>query len=218
MFRQKGMSKKELRAPDEFQLFIMSLTRKYGNYWKVALCVLIAVIVIPLVVAGSSYLQKKKQDQSSFAFFELTKKITPLNPEDRIKEIDNFISKFDGTKSSVQAEILKGKILFDLKKFKEAKALYIDALTKTSDKNFKNFFKFNIALCNQLLGNQNEALDGFLALKSQPLFAADATFFMALHYESAKDIPKAKGLYKEIVDNYKNSLYFNVSKLKYELL
>lgn len=65
MARRKGMSKKELRAPDEFQSFVIELTEKYGNYWKIAVVFLILIIVIPLGISGYKYFNNKKENNAA---------------------------------------------------------------------------------------------------------------------------------------------------------
>ena len=214
MSKKKGMSKKELRAPDEFQTIVLELTEKYGQYWKLALGILILIIVIPLAVTGYNYYEKNKENKAAIGYTQLTNSIKSLPPAKKLSKIDKFLNNYSGTKASFFAMLLKGKILFDIKKFNDAITVYNAVISDSPKEEFKSLAKLNIALCNEKTGKVETAVNQLKNLTNNATVGADATFYLAQLFEKEHKIIEAKNLYQEITDKYKNYPYYKICEIK----
>ena len=218
MSKRKGMTKKELRAPDEFQALVLELTERYGHYWKIALAVIVLIIVIPLSITGYNYYNNKKENNAALGYTQLTNSVKNLNLSEKLNKIDTFIENHQGTKASFFAMLLKGKLLFNDNKFNEALKVYNLIADNSPKEEFKTLAKLNIALCNEKLGNRKKAESILKSLQYDSIAGADATFYLAKLYEKENKIAEAKNLYQEIVDKYKNYPYYRIAEIKTSLL
>ena len=218
MAKRKGLSKKELKAPDEFQLFIIKLTEKYGHYWKIALAVIILIIVIPLAITGYNYYKKGTENKAAEGYTLLTNSIKDLDFNKKIEKIDSFINNHAGTHAAFFAMLLKGKILIEYKKYNKAITVYNNIIDNSEKPEFKNLAKLNIGICYWELHNINKAVEVFKNLKDSPVVGADATYYLAQIYEHQNKLGLAKNLYQEIVDKYKNYPYFRIAEIKTKTL
>ena len=214
MAKRKGMSKKELRAPDEFQTIILELTERYGQYWKIALSILILVIIIPLAITGYNYYKKNIENKAALGYTQLTNSIKSLQPEKKLSRINEFIDRHSGTKASFFAMLLKGKILFDTNKFNDAITVYNNVIANSHREEFKSMAKLNIALCNEKIGKTKTAVNQLKELVSNATVGADATFYLAQIFEKENKKIEAKNLYQEITDKYKNYPYYKICEFK----
>jgi predicted negative regulator of RcsB-dependent stress response len=218
MAKKKGLSKKELRAPDEFQIFIIKLTEKYGRYWKIAVAALILIIAIPIAITGYNYYKKNKENQAASGYTMLTNSIKNLDFNKKISKIDQFIDQYSDTHASFFALLLKGKLLIENKKFKQAINVYNQIIANSEKDEFKNLAKLNLAICYYKIGQMSQASSILESLKNSPIVAADATFYLAQIYEKEHKLKQAKILYQEIIDKYKNYPYYRIAQIKKEVL
>ncbi len=218
MARRKGMSKKELRAPDEFQSFVIELTEKYGNYWKIAVVFLILIIVIPLGISGYKYFNNKKENNAANNFYALSSKIKLFDYQKKIEELNKFLNEYQGTNAAFQAMLLKGRILFENKDYNQAMGVFQKLIDKSPIKELKIQAKLDVALTKLELGKKDDAVNMLLKLTENDITGADASFYLAMIYEKDNNMLKAKSFYREIVDKYKDYPYVEIAKLKLETI
>ena len=218
MARRKGMSKKELRAPDEFQSFVIELTEKYGNYWKIALVILVLIIIIPLGISGYKYFSNKKENNAANNFYALSSKIKIFNYQKKIEQLNKFLNEYQGTNAAFQAMLLKGRILFENKDYNQAMEVFQTLIDKSPIEELKIQAKLDVALTKLKLGKKDEAVNMLLKLTENSITGADAAFYLAMIYEKDNNILKAKSFYQEIVDKYKDYPYVELAKLKLETI
>ena len=218
MARRKGMSKKELRAPDEFQSFVLELTEKYGNYWKIAVVVLLLIIVIPLGISGYKYYKNKQENNAANKFYVLSSQIKSLNYQQKIEKLNGFLNEYQGSNAAFQAMLLKGRILFANKDYNQAMEVFQTLIDKAPIEELKIQGKLDLALAILKLGKKDEALGILLKLTENDITAADAAYYLAMIYEKEGNILKAKSFYQEIVDKYKDYPYVEIAKLKLETI
>jgi predicted negative regulator of RcsB-dependent stress response len=218
MAKRKGMTKKELRAPDEFQSLVLELTERYGHYWKIALAVLILIIIIPLAITGYNYYKTNKENKAAIGYTTLTNSLKSLQLEQKISEIDKFINNHSGTKAAFFAMLLKGKLLYEQNKLEQAVAVFKNIMSQTEEAEFNSLAKLNIALCKEKSGNFNEAVSDLKTLQNDPIAGADATFYLAQIFEKQNKKAEAKNLYQEIVDKYKDYPYYKLAEIKTSVL
>jgi len=218
MSRRKGMSKKELRAPDEFQNFILELTERYGNYWKLALILIAFIIIIPLCFSGYKYFNNKNENKAAVTLSMLTNSIKTLDTKKKIEELDKYLNNYGNTNAAIQALMLKGKILFENNKFGRAAQVFQNIIDKSSIEEFSGQAKLALALCKLKTGDKNSAVNILSELTNNNITGADANFYLALIYEQSNNTLKAKSYYQRIIDKYKNYPYFKMAELKLEHL
>ncbi len=220
MSKRKGMSKKELRAPDEFQAFILELTEKYGNYWKIALVGLVIIILIPIGITVYNYYENNRENSAALQYSILLNKLKMDrgNQDKKLKDINSSISKFKGTHIYYQVLLLKGKVLFDNKKYKEAIKVFDEVISDSNRDEFTSLAKLDKALCFFEMKDINNAKELLNKLTENQLVGDDAKYYLALIYEKEKNFVKAKSYYQEIVDKSKGYPFYKIAQLKLETL
>ncbi len=219
MAKRKGMSKKELRAPDEFQAFILELTEKYGNYWKVALAGLIIVLLIPVGITVYNYYKNNKENQAAMQYSMLLNKLNmDKDSGKKLKDVESSINKFKGTSIYYQVLLLKGEILYNNKKYKDAIDVFNEVISDSDRDEFKSSAKLDKGICYFEMNNLKKAEEIFSNLTNDIIVSADAKYYLALTYEKEGNFMKAKSYYQEIVDNAKDYPFYKIAELKLETL
>jgi predicted negative regulator of RcsB-dependent stress response len=218
MAKKKGMSKKELRAPDEFQSFILELTEKYGNYWKIALAGLIVIILIPLGITVYNYYKNNQENKAALQYSILLDKLRMDAGNMKLKYINSSLDKFKGTSIYYQVLLLKGKALYDNKKFKDAINVFNEVVSDAKREEFISLAKLDKGLCYFEMNDFKNAKEVLNNLTEDVVVGFDAKYYLALIYEKQNNIVKARSYYQEIVDKAKNYPFYKIAQLKLETL
>ena len=209
--KRKGMSKKELKAPDEFQAAMIELWQKYGKYWKHCVIVLIIIIAVPVIISLYSYFKEKKEHDAYNAYnnllYEFIQKKDP-------KILENFIAKHKGTKAEIFAKIRVANYYFNKRNFKKSLSYYKELEKNNINEEFKNFAKLCEAQCYLEIGKINDAKSILKELKNDSIVGAESTFYLAAIDENSNNIQMAKQLYQEIIDRYKDFIFFKYAEAK----
>ena len=209
--KRKGMSKKELKAPDEFQAKMIELWGKYGKYWKQFVAALIIIILVPVIISLYSYFKEKKEREAYNLYSKLLVKfIQTKNP----KVLENFISKENGTKAAIFAEIRVANFYFNTNNYKKALEYYNKLEKNNINKEFKNFATLCKAQCYMEMGKLKKAQSLLKKIKNDEVVGAESTFYLAMINEKNKNINQAKLLYEEIIDRYKNFIFMKLAEAK----
>ena len=218
MAKKKGMSKKELRAPDEFQAFILELTEKYGNYWKIALAGLIVIILIPICITIYNYYKNSTENKAALNYSILLNKIKTDNNAQKLADINSSINKFKGSSIYYQVLLLKGKILFENRKYQDALNIFNEVISDSDRDEFISLAKLDKGLCFLEMKNFSKAKEVLEKLTEDKIVNIDATYYLALIYEKEHNLLKAKSYYQQIVDKAKNYPFSKLAQLKLKTL
>ncbi len=209
--KKKGMSKKELKAPDEFQAAMIELWQKYGKYWKHFVIGLIIIIAVPVIISMNSYFKEKKERDAYNAYSKvLVQFIQKKDP----KLLENFALKYKGTKAAIFAEIRIGNFYYNKENYKTALKYYSNLEKNNINDDFKNFAKLCEAQCYINMNQTQVAKSIIEKIKNDTIIGAEATFYLAMMNESNKNIPQAKQLYQKIIDRYKDFIFFRIAEAK----
>ena len=209
--KKKGMSKKELKAPDEFQAAMIELWQKYGKYWKHFVIVLVIIIAVPVIISLYSYFKNKKESDAYNTYSKIL--VTFIQKKDP-QVLENFINNFKGTKASIFAEIREANFYFNQKNYNKALNIYNNLVKNNINDEFKNFAKLCKAQCYIEMGKINESKTILSSLKNDSVVGAESTLYLAFISEKNKNIAQAKQLYQEIIDRYKGFLYLKFAEAK----
>ncbi len=210
MKRKKRLSKKELRAPDEFQSAFMEFWEKYGKkYWKQFIVILIIIIAVPVAISLYSYYNNKKETDAFNEYNQIVSKfLKTKNP----MLLENFLKKYKGTKANILAHIRLANFYFNKGKYQKALKIYKFLEKKNINKEFKNFAKLCEAQCLLQINKTKEAENILNSLKNDEVVGAEATLYLAFLNE--KNPQKAKQLYQEILDRYQGFIFYNYAEDK----
>ena len=209
--KKKGMSKKELKAPDEFQAAMIELWQKYGKYWKHFVVILIIIIAVPVILSLYSYFKNKKETDAYNAYSKiLVQFIQKKDP----KILENFISKNRGTKASIFAEIRVANFYYNKGKINQALKYFSELEKNNINEEFKNFAKLCEAQCYISINKIEKAIGLLKQLKNDNVVGAESTFYLALVDEKNKNLSNAKQLYQQIIDRYKGFVFFKLAEAK----
>ncbi len=207
--KKKGMSKKELKAPDEFQSAMMELWEKYGKYWKHFVIGLIIVIAIPVIISLYNYYTNKKEVDAYNEYKNVLQNfINQKNPQ----PLENFIKKFNGTKANILARIRLANYYFNKSKFEKAYNIYQYLTKKNINEEFKNFAKLCLAECLIEMKKDDKAKQILSSLKNDSIIGGEADLYLAFLNEKNKNFSEAKQLYQEIIDRYKGFIYLRYAE------
>lgn len=225
MAKISSARKKELNEPDEFISFshkALEYARKNQNMFMAVVC---GILVIVLAVAGMQFYSNVK---SRKAFTQLSAdmswydKATEQNKDavslQMIKEKETgFISKYSGTPAAMLAEVKYAGIYFEQKDYNSALTLYEKLISDAGgDKALQNVCLCALAQCYETLGKTDLAIEKFKKIVSgnNTLKKDEALFHLGLIYEKMNDTAKSKEMFTQLVNEFENSMYFEIAKVK----
>ncbi len=209
--KRKGMSKKELKAPDEFQALMIEMWQKYGKYWKHFVVGVLILIAIPVFISLYTYYNAKKERDAFNAYQQVLAKFVS---EKKATPLENFIKRYKGTKANILAQIRLANFYYNKGKYKKAMLIYKNLEKDNIDKEFKNFAKLCLAECYMQLKNENKAKEILTQLQNDKIIAPEVTLYLAFINEDKNNIAKAKQLYQKIIDDYKGFFYMRFAEAK----
>jgi len=227
--KNKGISKKELRQPDQFVSFWTRFSEQAGKYISERRKpLLIAVGALAGVVTATiiyGQIQERAAMRSSAALEHVSKVATAdLLPADgtpakedglphfktdkerleaALKEVDGFLSAEPHSPLRREAQLQKAGLLLDLQRPDEAIPLYSDVLESHLDSNLKFIAQEGLGYAYEGKGDLDQALAAFTKLSGDNPkgFYHDRSLYHQARIAERKGNPaEAMKLYKEVLE------------------
>jgi tetratricopeptide (TPR) repeat protein len=227
--KNKGISKKELRQPDQFVSFWTRFSEQAGKYISERRKpLLIAVGALAGVVTATviyGQIRERAAMRSSAALEHVSKVATAdLLPADgtpakedglphfktdkerleaALKEVDGFLSAEPHSPLRREAQLQKAGLLLDLQRPDEAIPLYSDVLESHLDSNLKFIAQEGLGYAYEAKGDLDKALAAFtkLAGDNPKGFYHDRSLYHQARIAERKGNPaEAMKLYKEVLE------------------
>jgi tetratricopeptide (TPR) repeat protein len=227
--KNKGISKKELRQPDQFVSFWTRFSEQAGKYISERRKpLLIAVGALAGVVTATviyGQIRERAAMRSSVALEHVSKIATAdLLPADgtlakedglphfktdkerleaALKEVDGFLSAEPHSPLHREAQLQKAGLLLDLQRPDEAIPLYSDVLESHLDSNLKFIAQEGLGYAYEAKGDLDKALAAFtkLAGDNPKGFYHDRSLYHQARIAERKGNPaEAMKLYKEVLE------------------
>jgi outer membrane protein assembly factor BamD (BamD/ComL family) len=198
------LTRKELRAPDEFQ----TLTRQALEFIEAnrtaVMAALGAAIVLLLAIVAFRMISESREASASVAYSEARGLLADKKYDEAAARFESVATQYSGTSYGPLALIERGNALLLADKPLDAAAAY-EAFLKTSpDTDYlRQLAHTRLGYAHEKLGKAAEAETSFAtAAREKGPFTAEALFGAARNAEAAGDAAKAKEHYTQLLEKF----------------
>lgn len=214
--------KKELEQIDPFQAGLLKAITYAKEYKNQLLLIAGAFVLVAVVFASVMYsFQKSEKTASTLVTQILAKYDKADDPQKGYIETENdftaIFADYPNTAAGKQALIQFAKISYDASKFDQSYKYYQKALEIFKNEALINNFLL-ASLGNTCIARKDfeGARKYFMQIKQgqSELLKDEAQFALAMLYEAENNETESKKIYKEIVEQYANSMYISIAQSK----
>ena len=214
--------KKELKEPDEIEVFLKNLLEKALQYKKELTIGLVVFFSVMLLGSGLFYHTRNKETKASLMLAQLvssydTAQASSGVSQELMNDFKDFLDTYSGTAAANFATIRYGNICYRQKKYDDAISIFKDALSEfKQDPAMKNIITSNLAYAYNEKQDYDNALKYFeeIAAEENGLLKADALFNLGLIYAHMDDNAKSRESFEKIASFAKGSPYLDIVKEK----
>lgn len=243
MAKKIKVSRKKIKGPDEFLTFTDKMLDYLVERKSYMLIILGGVLLAGFIAAGANYSIRRNREESqkllseAIAIFaspvgteinyqQLVSGIKPFPDRDSkfkaiIDKLEELIKKYPNSKARVEAEFYLGKAYYEKRDYANAINAYEEFL-KRADRSSKNVGELKssayIALAGSYYNQKNyeKALEYYGKLLESKNSAQEPEALMASAdcYIKLGKIKEAEEMLKKLQENYPDTFYANLARLK----
>lgn len=217
--------KRELESPDEFVVFLNKLLQFIiSNKIKVGVFFIVVFIIIAGLSGMTYYAGKNESKASLLVSKSIHKYQSALKDkgaenafEDVEKEFEIIIEKYSGKNSGKFARVFFAGICFDAEKYEKAISQFNLSLHDfENEDSIKNLILSSLGYSHEQQKDYKTAAMYFEMITAKPAAAKkdEAFFNTGMLYAKIGDNDKSMEAFQKIVDDYKESMYFELVKEK----
>lgn len=217
--------KRELEAPDGFIVFFNKLLQFIIRNKTNVVTGLVVFFLIIIGISGMAYYAGKTENRASLLvaksinkYHDLLKIKGPENAfEDVEKEFEMIIEKYNRKHNGKFAGLFFANICFTAKKYEKAIEHYKQSLRDfENDDSIKNLILSSIGYSYEQTNDFKTAAIYFEMITSKPdVTKQDEAFFnTGILYAKMGDYDKSAKCFQKIIDDHKDSIYFELVKEK----
>ena len=214
--------KKELEQIDPFQAGLLKAIAYAKEYKKQLLLMVGAFVLVAVVFTSVMYsFQKSEKTAATLVTQALTKYDQANDPQKGYLETETdfktIFADYPNTAAGKQALIQFAKISYDALKFDQSYKYYQKALEVFKNEALmENFILSSLGTTCIARKDFDGARKYFMQIKKgqSELLKDEAQFVLAMLYEAENNETESKKIYKELVEQYANSMYISIAQSK----
>jgi tetratricopeptide (TPR) repeat protein len=221
MAAKKKTRKQLLKEPDEFITFTSKAIAFVTGYQKQISYVICTIVAIALIFFGYRFFEQRAETkaftllgQTQAKYDTLKEKSSETAAYRQVTEaFQSILKKYGGNAAGKFARLIYANISYDAAQYEKAIALYKQSLSDFKD----DKFVYDMILCNlghayqRVEDGQNAAayFEKAASATDSPI-REDALFNLGQMYEESGEDAKGRKMLQEILNNYPNSIYFEM--------
>lgn len=210
---EQRLTRKDLRAPDEFQ----TLTRQGLDFVEAnrtaVMAALGAAIVLLLAIVAFRMISQSREASASAAYSEARALLADKKYDEAAGRFETVATQYSGTSNGPLALLERGNALLLADKATDAATAY-EAFLRTSPGTdyLRQLAHTRLGYAQEKLGKAAEAQTAFTTAASEKgPFTSEALFGAARNAEAAGDGAKAKDLYGQLLEKFPTTEYREVA-------
>jgi tetratricopeptide (TPR) repeat protein len=223
MAAKKKTRKQLLKEPDEFITFTSKAIAFVTGYQKQISYVICTIVALALIFFGYRFFEQRAETkaftllgQTQAKYDTLKEKSSETAAYRQLAEaFQSIIKKYGGNAAGKFARLIYANISYDAAQYEKAIALYKQSLNDFKDDKFVyDMILGNLGHAYQRIEDGQNAAAYFekaASAKDSPI-REDALFNLGLMYEESGEDAKGRKMLQEILNNYPNSIYFEMAE------
>ena len=229
MAKKKKSRKQLLKEPDEFITFTGKAITYVTGYQKQISYTLCAIVAVALIFFGYRFFAQRAETkaftllgQTQSKYETLIQTSSETEAYSQVSEaFQSIIKKYGGNAGGKLARVIYANISYDARQYEKAIALYKQSLSDFKDDKFVyNMILSNLGHTYQRVENEQDAAAYFekAASATDAPIREEALFNLGLMYAKSGEAAKSQKTLQEIVNNYPDSIYFDLVEEKLSTL